>query len=51
MTEINDYGGQNPKKWRIFRPVKSGEKVETYGRISTQIPPHWVVYDASRWLI
>ena len=31
MTEINDYGGPNPKKRRIFRPVKSGKKVETYG--------------------
>ena len=39
MTEINDYRGPNPKKRRIFRPVKSGKKVETYGQISTQIPP------------
>ena len=39
MTEFNDYGGPNPKKRRIFRLVKSGEKVEMYGRISTQIPP------------
>ena len=39
MTEINDYGSPNPKKRRIFRLVKSGKKVETYGRISTQIPP------------
>ena len=39
MTEINDYGGPNPKKRRIFRPVKSGKKVEMYGQISTQIPP------------
>ena len=39
MTEINDYGGPNPKKRRIFRPVNSGKKVEMYGRISTQIPP------------
>ena len=40
MTGISDYGGPNPKKRRIFRPVKSGTKVETYGTISTQIPPH-----------
>ena len=39
MTQINDYGRSNPKKRRIFRPVKSGEKVEMYGPISTQIPP------------
>ena len=39
MTEINDYGSPNPKKRRIFRPVKSGKKVEMYGQISTQIPP------------
>ena len=31
MTEINDYGGPNPKKRRIFRPVKSSKKAETYG--------------------
>ena len=40
MTEINDYSGPNPKKRRIFRLVKSGEKVETYGQTSSQIPPH-----------